>query len=572
MTTPIILNANVTLDSLKSQAKALLRSLRSGDSLASSRVKPYFRDLAAVGLQDIHLVLAREHGFTSWSKLKTYLDRPTAENALDNLANRFLALACVSYFSNIPADPERFVEAMALLDGHPDLAIDSIYSAAVIGDGSRVGDWLDRQPHLLEHKGGPFDWPPLLYAAYARLPGRSSFPAAKALIDRGADPNAYYMDDGQYRFTALTGVFGEGEAGAVRQPRHPDCDAFATMLLEAGANANDSQALYNRMFEPDDSCLTLLLGYGLSAADRNNWLVREDGALVASTQTVFDYQLAWALQNRMPERVKLLVEHGAYINKTIRGRSPYEWAKLGGNDDLANFLVDRGATAVPLAPEDRAYVEIKDASIPLDKVRETITSTTDIEAIQKKHPAMLHDAAGDNNLAAVRRMLELGFDVNRMTSRTALHEAALHGHIEMAELLIRHGADTCVRDPHHKAPPIGWAQFNGREEMVGLLVSQPLDIFAAAAFGQTEQIKAHLSANPALLDGRFRDHYRTGRRDLNRDWLTPLGFAILNDRIEAVRLLLDLGADRKVNDGAGRSYRSLAMQTGDDDLLAELAF
>lgn len=94
MTTPI-LATNVTLDSLKSQAKVLLKSLRSGDPLASSRVQPYFRDLAAVGLQDIHLVLAREYGFSSWSKLKTYLDRPTAENALDNLANRFLSTASI---------------------------------------------------------------------------------------------------------------------------------------------------------------------------------------------------------------------------------------------------------------------------------------------------------------------------------------------------------------------------------------------------------------------------------------------------------------------------------------------
>lgn len=380
------------------------------------------------------------------------------------------------------------------------------------------------------------------------------------------------MDGDQYRFTALTGVFGEGEAGKVRQPRHPDCETLATMLLEAGANANDSQSLYNRMFEPDNSCLKLLLRYGLVAEDRNNWLVREDGALVASTQTVFDYQLAWALQKRMPERVKLLVGHGADIDKTIAGRSPYEWAKLGGHDDLANFLVDRGATVVPLAPEDRAYVEIQDASVPLDKVKVTIASTTEIAAIQKKHPAMLHEATGNNDLGVVRRMLELGFDVNRMTSRTALHEAALHGYIEMAELLIKHGADARLRDPHHQAPPIGWAQFNGQEAMVEFLVSQPLDIFAAAAFGQIEQIKAHLAADPPLLEARFRNHCRSGRPDPNRDWLTPLGFAILNDRIEAVRLLLNRGADRKVNDAAGRSYRSLAMQTGDDDLIAELAF
>ena len=563
-----LLAANVTLDRLKSQAKALLKALRSGDEAARTRVSPYFRNLAAVGLQDIHLVLAREHGFSSWTALKTYLDRRTVESSLDGLANRFLSLVSVSYFANIPADPARFNEAKAMLDAHPDIAGDSIYTAAAIGDARRVGEWLDRQPHLLERRGGPFNWPALLYAAYARLPGQSSLPAGRLLIERGADANAFFMDDGQYRFTALTGVFGEGEAGKIRQPQHPDCETFATLLLKAGANANDSQALYNRMFEPDNRCLELLLAYGLSADDRNNWLVREDGALVASTQTVFDYQLAWALQNRMPERVRLLVEHGASVTRPVRGRTPYEWALLGGNRDLARFLLSRGAEAVTLEAADQAFVDLT-GDRPIADVRQTINQTTDIAAVQKKHPAMLHQAAGDNDLRLVKRMLEAGIDVNRMTSRTPLHEAALHGHMEMAKLLIASGADTRLRDPHHYAPPIGWAEFNGQTEMVQFLASQPLDIFAAAAFGATEQIQSILALEPGLLEARFKDHRPAGRAEPGRDWLTPLGFAILNGRAETVRFLLGLGANRKIGDGMGRTYRDLATGTDDDDIITQ---
>lgn len=118
-----------------------------------------------------------------------------------------------------------------------------------------------------------------MYAAYARVPGRSSLPAARGLVRRGADVNAFFLDAGQYRFTVLTGVFGEGEAGKERQPPHAECEAFARLLLDAGAEANDSRALYNRMFERDDTCLKLLIEYGLSARDKNNWLVREGGSL-----------------------------------------------------------------------------------------------------------------------------------------------------------------------------------------------------------------------------------------------------------------------------------------------------
>ncbi|MDE1994046.1 MAG: hypothetical protein KGI75_16195, partial [Rhizobiaceae bacterium] len=332
------LAGNASLDSLKKQAKAFLKSVRSGDASALSRIAPYFSSPDSVGLQDIQLVLSREHGFSSWTKLKTHLESARPRDlARDQLANRFLSLVTVSYFSEIPADPERFDEAAQLLVDHPEIATDSIHVAAALGDGVAVARWLDRQPRLLERAGGPCDWPALLYAAYARLPGRSSLPAARVLIERGANPNAFFWDHGQYRFTALTGVFGEGEAGKIRQPQHPDYVAFARLLLHAGANANDSQALYNRMFEPDNSCLELLLEYGLSADDRNNWLVREDGNLVVNSQTVFDYQLAWASEKRMAERVRLLVEHGADVHRKVNGRTPYEWARLGGNAELAQY-------------------------------------------------------------------------------------------------------------------------------------------------------------------------------------------------------------------------------------------
>ncbi|MGY5807506.1 hypothetical protein ACXHXG_07320 [Rhizobium sp. LEGMi198b] len=297
------LAGNATVDSLKKQAKAFLKAVHSGDSSARSRVAPYFADALEVGLQDIQLVLAREYGFSSWTKLKAHLESANREQTpLDQLANQFLSLATVSYFSHVPADPARFEEALQLLEAHREITGDSIYIAAALGDAAGVARWLDRQPQLLDRKGGPYDWPPLLYAAYARLPGRSSLSAARVLVERGADPDAFFLDGGQYRFTALTGVFGEGEAGKVRQPPHPDWEAFARLLLDAGAEVNDSQALYNRMFEPDNSCLELLLEYGLSAADKNNWLVREDGLMVANSQTVFDYQLAWACEKRMGAR------------------------------------------------------------------------------------------------------------------------------------------------------------------------------------------------------------------------------------------------------------------------------
>jgi ankyrin repeat protein len=560
------LAANATLDSLKKQAKAFLKSLQAGDPSVRARVTPYFSDPAGVGLQDIQLVVAREYGYSSWTKLKEHLERsgPSGQ-ARDELANRFLSLATVSYFSRISADPARFEEALQLLEAHPAIADESIHVAAALGDGPRVERWLERQPQLLDRKGGPYDWQPLLYAAYSRVPGRSSLPAARLLIASGADANAFYLDDGAYRFTALTGVFGEGEAGKIRQPQHPEAGAFARLLLDAGANPNDSQALYNRMFERDNSCLKLLLEYGLSASDRNNWLVREDGKLTENSQTVFAYQLAWALEKRMPERVRLLVEHGADVIRPVNGRTPFEWAQLGGDRELAMYLVRHGAVAAQLKPEDQVYSAIMGEAAFDEREARALASPADVE---RAHPAMLHEAAGEGLFEPVRRMLSFGLNVNAITSRTPLHEAALHGDIDMAKLLIAHGANPLIRDPYHYAPPIGWAEYNGHKEMVEFLQTQPLDIFAAAAFGQVERLARLLDADPSLIDRRFADIRPRGRPSPDSDWLTALGMAIVNGRTEAVRFLLERGADRSLRDASGRSYQDLARERGRDEILA----
>ena len=79
------------------------------------------------------------------------------------------------------------------------------------------------------------------------------------------------MWDGTYKFTALTGVFGQGEGGPVNFPEHPDLVPFAQALLDAGAEANDGQVLYNRCFEPNNTAFEMLLKHGLVPGDRNNW-------------------------------------------------------------------------------------------------------------------------------------------------------------------------------------------------------------------------------------------------------------------------------------------------------------
>ena len=68
---------------------------------------------------------------------------------------------------------------------------------------------------------------------------------AERLLAAGADANSVTLLSDTYRFTALTGAMGEGEAGTYHQPPHQHADALVALLLKHGAHPNDGQGLYN---------------------------------------------------------------------------------------------------------------------------------------------------------------------------------------------------------------------------------------------------------------------------------------------------------------------------------------
>jgi hypothetical protein len=363
---------NPSLERLRSDARALQRAVASNDRGALETVRRH-HPLPEVALQsfrlhDAQLAIARSYGFSGWPALVGYL-AIAAEFAVDpgrvdeaglDGADRFCSLASLRYDDTDA--PPRWRSAASLLDANPDLPQRHIWAAASATDPVALTRHLEARPELASVTGGPFGWTPLLYLCYSRVPLPYSendvLAAATVLLDAGADPNSGYLWRAMSTpFTALTGVFGEGEQGPGRQPRHRFAPALALLLLRHGAHPVDQQTLYNRMFRADDSHLELLFEHGLADAGPSVWELRLGDTMETRNQ-MWQRQIDWAADHGFAQRLALLARNGIDVSgaellepefpedpnvRDADGATPLHHAAWSGDLDLIRRLLDAGA-------------------------------------------------------------------------------------------------------------------------------------------------------------------------------------------------------------------------------------
>ncbi len=420
------LPSNPDLERFRRDARRLQRAVRAEQPEAFALVAAQHpgggpTSASAFTLADAQLVVARSYGLASWPKLREFLRRsepmrrdPTALSAEVVEADPTAAvpaLACLAYDEN--DDPARWARAAQLIDQHPGLVAQGLAVAAAAGDADAVRAHLAADPSSAGREVGPFRWPPLLYVVYSRMPQADAVASAKLLLAAGADPDSGYLWRGlPPPFTALTGCFGEGEMGPGRAPRHPRWRELALVLLEHGADANDRQALYNRMFGRDDSHLRLLFDHGLGESTSEVWAARI-GVAGETVAEMMSRQVRWAHAHGFAERVTLLAQHG--------------------------FASEPHAPGGPSAPARRA--------------------------------PRIHRAA---SAAAIAAAVASGADVNaRHHGRTALHQAALMGDLEVIAALLEAGADRAAVDREHGTTPLEWARWARQTAAVELLRDPP---------------------------------------------------------------------------------------------------
>ena len=179
--------------------------------------------------------------------------------------------------------------------------------------------------------------------------------------------------------------------------------------------------------------------------------------------------MRWAISANYFDRVKLLVENGADVN-TARsgGRTPYAEAVYGGHQQIADYLVAKGAKRIAITLSTAEEFHVACYRDDADRARELVASD----------PSLLNDAGGlliwaaeAGRVDSLRLLVELGVDVNgKPGDESPLHCAARAGQLDTVKLLVELGADVHARDRNFDGTPLSFANYKGQRHVVEYLL------------------------------------------------------------------------------------------------------
>lgn len=380
------------------------------------------------------------------------------------------------------------------LKAEPGLASDDFVLACATGEVHAVKRRLDEDPELVTRELGPRGWQPLVYVAYSILARRHDVRAAcitevgALLLERGASANCGYAAQvkGEAKPHLFPVLFGCIHIS--------DNLTLAKLLLDAGADPNDSESLYHAVERFNTDALDLLYSYGL----KPEWL---------------SYCMLHQIDLGFLPGVRWFLDHGADPNvKHPNGLSALHWAIMRpGTSQIVELLLERGADAreqtpwghTPLDRVERRHGKVelvpalesrgcpRSARKPVDElvVAAAYGDETRARALLAAHPGMLSEPSDEDrsqvsafaeagNRDGALILARLGFDMTTPSwmGMTALHWAAARGNPRMLQGLLDAGAP--IREargfgtPLHTALYQRWSSFGyrpGESDYVGVV-------------------------------------------------------------------------------------------------------
>jgi ankyrin repeat protein len=434
------------------------------------------------------------------------------------------------------------------------LASYNLITAILSSNLAEVQTRVQANPDLVRKKLGPRNWSPLMYLSYGRVKEagdqKNSLAIATFLIEHGADVNDYYVNMETYHFSVLTGAMGEGEGGLFNQPPHQYSRSLAKIFLDAGADPNDSQGLYNTMFtDSGDYWLELLISYGLNRNSQVNWEVSDN------KQKVFDYLLANAVSKNKTERVKYLLDQGADADAvcSYSDRKVLTIAIVNQHKEIENLLIKSGASPVELTMEQEFMLAVATGN------------NEGIAALVKSSPELLTkiDLIQGATPDTLQLLIDLGFDLNFQldNGRTLCHLLAIHGKLDPLKYLMERGADIELRDKDFSATVVAFAHFNNQYEVRDYLLERSNNTLELSACGRYDRLKRVMHKKPELA----KQISASGNTPLHVvcNWLGADANYDIREKI--MDLLIDNGADINALNNDGLTPLDLYQLENDDD-------
>ncbi len=204
--------------------------------------------------------------------------------------------------------------------------------------------------------------------------------------------------------------------------------------------------------------------------------------------------------------------------------TPLDWAVSGGQRDIAEFLLGKGAdvSAKGLFDETPLHIAAHAVAGSRESVELLLSHGASVNAVTSRGNSPLHYAAR-RSVPIVEALLAQGakIDARNRDGKTPLYLSVEKGDKETSEFLLAKGADINAGENYNRTP-LHEACRTGRKDLAELLLAKGADIGARDKFG----------------------------------W-TPLHRACAAGQKDVVELLLAKGAD--VNAGADRSQTPLSL-------------
>lgn len=168
-----------------------------------------------------------------------------------------------------------------------------------------------------------------------------------------------------------------------------------------------------------------------------------------------------------------------------------------------------------------------------------IKGGADVNAVNRFGVMPLAPACENGNAAIVQRLLKAGANpkVTLAGGETMLMTAARTGDVDTIKVLLAAGLDANARESRRGQTPLIWAASHGNSAAIRTLVEAGADIKMRATGPES-------ASRTGLAEARGDGMY--GRSRYRPDASTPFMFAARQGHLEAVKTLLELGAD--VND------------------------